>query len=178
MRSAHGTRRLPLGAWVRDAGGASDAPQETVVEGATVAARALADRFPRTPAATAASAATLFAGCSYQWGGVTPWGADCSGFVQAVYRLHGVELPRDAWQQALEGDDAGSAIDALAPGDLLFFSDRDDLRITHVGVALGESRMAHVSLGRGGFAVERLDDARDAYAARLVRQLRATRRVV
>ena len=41
-----------------------------------------------------------FAGTPYQWGGVTPWGADCSGLVQTVFWLHGVTLPRDAWQQA------------------------------------------------------------------------------
>jgi cell wall-associated NlpC family hydrolase len=125
----------------------------------------------------AASAVPLFAGASYLWGGVTPWGADCSGFVQTLFRLHGVELPRDAWQQALAGAPAPAAVADLAPADLLFFSDRDDSRVTHVGVALGGSRMAHVSLGRGGFAVERLDDASDPYVARLREQWRGARSV-
>ena len=40
------------------------------------------------------------ASASYQWGGVTPWGADCSGMVQTVFGMHGVPLPRDARQQA------------------------------------------------------------------------------
>ena len=42
------------------------------------------------------------------------------------------------------------------PGDLLFFSDRDDRRITHVGISLGDESMVHLALGRGGYAVERL----------------------
>ena len=98
--------------------------------------------------------------------------------MQTVFAVHGCPLPRDAWQQALVGDDAGLDVSALAPGDLLFFSDRDDGRITHVGVALGDSRMAHSALGRGGVAVDRLDDAGDPYVTRLRGQLRATRRVV
>lgn len=167
---AGGPWPLPLGAWVRG--------DTRVVSGDAVAAADRARRFPRTAAAIAHGAATLFAGTSYQWGGVSPWGADCSGFVQTVFALHGCALPRDAWQQALLGDDAGSAPARLRPADLLFFSDRDDGRITHVGVALGETRMAHVALGRGGFAIERLDDTGDPYVARLVQQLRGTRRVV
>jgi cell wall-associated NlpC family hydrolase len=77
-------------------------------------------------------------------------------------------LPRDAWQQALEGVDAGREVSRLAPADLLFFSDRPDRHVTHVGMALGDSRMAHVALGRGGFALERLDDGRDAFVRSLL----------
>lgn len=169
-RAGGPARPLPLGAWLL--------PHERVADGAALAAADLAARFPADAPAVAASAATLFAGASYQWGGVTPWGADCSGFVQLVYGLHGRPLPRDAWQQALEGEEAGTSVAELRPADLLFFSDRADGRVTHVGVALGGSRMAHVALGRGGFAVERLDDDGDPYVANLVRQLRHARRVL
>ena len=58
--------------------------------------------------------------------------------------------------------DAGRDIGELSPADLLFFSDRADKRITHVGIALGERRMVHLALGRGGYAVEQLDDRNDA----------------
>jgi cell wall-associated NlpC family hydrolase len=178
VRDARGAERaLPLGALVEDAA-ADGAPRETVVGGASVALARRAERFPAAGDAVAASAARLYAGASYQWGGVTPWGADCSGFVQAVFRLHGVELPRDAWQQALAGTPIPADLADLAPADLLFFSDRDDARITHVGVALGASRMAHLSLGRGGFAVERLDATDDPYVARLRTQWCGARRVV
>jgi cell wall-associated NlpC family hydrolase len=99
--------------------------------------------------------------------------------VQAVYALHGAALPRDAWQQAGAGGDAGGDPAAHAPGDLLFFSDRDDGRVTHVGIAAGGGAMCHVALGRGGWAVDDLAaDADDAYARRLRAQFVGARRVL
>jgi cell wall-associated NlpC family hydrolase len=112
------------------------------------------------------------------WGGVTPWGADCSGLVQSVFALHGLQLPRDAWQQAETGRDAGPDIGELRPADVLFFSDRPDRRITHVGIALGDCRMVHLALGRGGYAIERLDDRRDAYVDRLRDRFITARRMI
>jgi cell wall-associated NlpC family hydrolase len=127
---------------------------------------ALRDRFPTVAEAIGRSAVDLFVGTSYQWGGVTPWGADCSGLVQSVFALHGVRLPRDAWQQARAGRDAGRDILAARAADLLFFSDRPDAHVTHVAIALGDARIVHLALGRGGYAVERLD-ASEAYVAKL-----------
>ena len=171
VRSARGgPRALPLGAWL-------DLDEE-VEEGAAVSLDALPARFPASPDAIIQSATTSFAGTRYEWGGITPWGADCSGFVQSVFGLHGVPLPRDAWQQALAGTDAGPSLAAHRPADLLFFSDRDDRRITHVGVALGRARIAHLALGRGGFSVDRLDDDEDEYATALAARLVCARRVV
>ena len=114
--------------------------------------------FPTTADAIGRTAVDRFVGTSYQWGGITPWGADCSGLVQSVFALHGVSLPRDAWQQARAGDDAGRDILAARAADLLFFSDRPDAHVTHVAIALGDWRVVHLALGRGGYAVERLDD--------------------
>jgi hypothetical protein len=177
--------RLSLGCIVREGTGsvhalplgARLAPSADVVDGEALAAEARQARFPRDAASIAGSASTLFAGASYQWGGVTPWGCDCSGFVQRIFRLHGVSLPRDAWQQAgigaERGKDAGAAHDA---GDLLFFSDREDLHVTHVGIALGDSRMVHSSLSRGGIAVERMNGD-DAYVAKLRAGCTGVRRV-
>lgn len=152
-------RLLPPGAWLL--------PDDVLERGEALSLEALRARFPGDPAAAAATARTLFEGTSYQWGGSTPWGADCSGLVQTAFRLHGLLLPRDAWQQALTGDDAGRDPLVLEPGDLLFFSDRDDSRVTHVGVSLGRQLMVHVALGRGGYAVERLGDTDDLYVERL-----------
>jgi gamma-D-glutamyl-L-lysine dipeptidyl-peptidase len=156
-------RALPLGArlW----------PDERAVVGDTIALRDLSARFPAARGALTNSARDLFAGAPYQWGGVTPWGADCSGFVQAIFALHGMPLPRDAWQQALEGEDAGTDPAALEAGDLLFFSDRADGRITHIGISLGARSMVHCALGRGGNAVDDLGE-RDGYAKALRERFR------
>jgi cell wall-associated NlpC family hydrolase len=159
---------LPLGAGVRG--------EAQLVDGTVVPRPELHSLFPPDAGRVAATAVEYYAGTSYQWGGVTPWGADCSGMVQRVFALHGVALPRDAWQQALTGEDAGNDVAALRAGDLLFFTDRDDRRITHVGIALGASRIVHLALGRGGYAVDRLDDSGDEYARRLASRFVCARR--
>ena len=142
------------------------APDERIESGEAVPTSALRARFPTVAEAIGRSAVELFVGTSYQWGGVTPWGADCSGLVQSVFALHGLRLPRDAWQQARAGRDAGRDILAARAADLLFFSDRPDAHVTHVAIALGDARLVHLALGRGGYAVEHLD-ASDAYVAKL-----------
>ena len=162
--------RLPLGALVH-------APQ-SVISGETVPFGERVERFPRDGEAMAREASRWFEGTGYQWGGVTPWGADCSGFVQTLAFLHGIDLPRDAWQQAGVGDHAGSDVRALDAGDLLFFSERDDRRPTHVGLSLGGPRMAHLALGRGGWAVDDLTDEGDEYVGGLRERFLFARRVV
>jgi len=170
ISDASGVSPLPLGAWI----GADAA----VVSGETVTASLRAARFPRDASAIADTAAERFVGTPYQWGGVTPWGADCSGLVQTAFWLHGITLPRDAWQQAELGTDAGGDVAAFKPADLLFFSDRADRRITHVGIALGGGRMVHLALGRGGYAIESLTAPTDDYATSLLTRFVAARRVV
>jgi cell wall-associated NlpC family hydrolase len=160
VRTALGTlRALPLRALVGS--------EEDIVSGEAIDAPERVRRFPPTADAIGRSAVDLFIGTSYQWGGVTPWGADCSGLVQSVFALHGIQLPRDAWQQARTGCDAGRDMLAACPGDLLFFSDRPDAHVTHVALALGERRIVHLALGRGGYAVEQLDADGDSYVAKL-----------
>jgi gamma-D-glutamyl-L-lysine dipeptidyl-peptidase len=109
---------------------------------------------------------------------VTPWGADCSGLVQSTFALHGLQLPRDAWQQAELGADAGRDVGELVAADLLFFTDREDKRITHVGIALGERRMVHLALGRGGYSIEQLDNRNDPYVDRLRERFLFARRMI
>ncbi|MGH6995653.1 MAG: C40 family peptidase, partial [Stellaceae bacterium] len=170
VREPGGRRRaLPLGAYL--------APDETVEAGDAVSEADTAIRFPPTAAAITRSALQFFGGTSYQWGGITPWGADCSGFVQTVCWLHGILLPRDAWQQSECGAPGAEELNALQPGELAFFSDREDLKITHVGLGIGDGRMAHVAIGRGGFAVERLFYEQDAYVGKLRKRFRFARRL-
>jgi gamma-D-glutamyl-L-lysine dipeptidyl-peptidase len=160
-------RALPFGARV--------SPQAAVLDGAVYPPETRAQQFASEPLSICRTAESRFVGASYVWGAVTPWGCDCSGFVQSVFRWHGVPLPRDAWQQAEVGQ--AVAIEATRPADLLFFSDRDDGRITHVAIVLPEHRLVHSALARGGVSVESLD-AGDAYVQRLKQQCVGARRVV
>jgi gamma-D-glutamyl-L-lysine dipeptidyl-peptidase len=165
-----GRRALPLGAYL--------AAEETVESGRAEDEVRLPSKFQNTADAVARSAAEFFDGTSYQWGGITPWGADCSGFVQSVFALHGVALPRDSAQQAEAGVPVDRPLAGLAAGELAFFSERPDGAITHVGMGIGSGRLAHVAIGRGGFAIERLDASRDAYLQGLRARFRFARKIL
>jgi hypothetical protein len=165
-----GPRALPLRALL--------GPDEVVQSGEVIDAKAAAKRFVRDRSAITRTAQEFFHGTSYLWGGVTPWGADCSGLVQSTFALHGVSLPRDAWQQSGAGEDAGRQIAALRPADLLFFSDRDDRHVTHVGISLGGWGMVHLALGRGGYGIEQLDDVGNGYVEKLRERFLFARRVL
>ncbi len=84
-------------------------------------------------------AAGNFMGISYAWGGRSPKGFDCSGFVQTVFRFNGVELPRDADMQFSAGKPLGRDLKRVRPGDLLFFSSNGN-KITHVAIYIGKDR--------------------------------------
>jgi gamma-D-glutamyl-L-lysine dipeptidyl-peptidase len=126
-------------------------------------------RAPSPPPAEVLATARRFLGVPYLWGGCSPLGLDCSGFVQLVYRLHGARLPRDADQQAEVGlpVSAGDGRPAaLAPGDAVFFcSESSRERITHVGLALGDGQFIHAA-GGDGVRINRMADR--PYAERLV----------
>ena len=78
----------------------------------------------------------------YLWGGRTIFGVDCSGFVQVIFKMLGKDLPRDAWQQAQEGQMVKKLKDAVC-GDLAFFDDKEE--IVHVGILLGPEQIIHAS---------------------------------
>lgn len=87
--------------------------------------------------------ALRFLNTPYLWGGRGIYGLDCSGFVQLVYKIHGVKIPRDAGKQAETGEVIGFVKDAR-PGDLAFFDDEKG-RIVHVGMILPGNMIIHSS---------------------------------
>lgn len=98
------------------------------------------------------STAFLYLHTPYLWGGKTPFGIDCSGFTQMVYKLNGYKLLRDASQQATQGD-ALSFIEESEPGDLAFF-DNEEGNIIHVGIIMEDNYIIHAS---GKVRIDRLD---------------------
>lgn len=102
--------------------------------------------------------AMKFLNTPYLWGGRSPAGMDCSGFTQVVFSLAGMQLPRDAWQQAELGESI--TLEAAQPCDLAFFQNAEG-RITHVGIVLEDRKIIHASgkvridtLGEGGIENE------------------------
>jgi cell wall-associated NlpC family hydrolase len=79
----------------------------------------------------------------YQWGGKNPFGIDCSGFTQMVFKISGYRLFRDASQQATQGRSIKDLKEAR-PGDLAFFQN-DDGKITHTGIMIGGDKIIHAS---------------------------------
>jgi len=119
--------------------------------------------------------ASKFLGTAYLWGGRTVFGIDCSGFVQMVFKLFNIILPRDAYQQALVGEDVGFLAEARC-GDLAFF-DNEQGKITHVGILISSHQIIHAS------AVVRIDPIDQAgivssSTGLRTHQLRTIRRVI
>jgi cell wall-associated NlpC family hydrolase len=96
-------------------------------------------------------AATRYLGTPYQWGGASPSGFDCSGFVRHVYARIGTWLPRTVKEQYQVG--APVSRDRLRPGDIVFFD-----RLRHNGVYIGNDQLIHASPLGGKVRIASLDD--------------------
>jgi gamma-D-glutamyl-L-lysine dipeptidyl-peptidase len=79
----------------------------------------------------------------YQWGGKGPFGIDCSGFTQMVFKICGYRLLRDAAQQATQGK-AVASLESARQGDLVFFQNERG-SIVHVAILLSEDKVIHAS---------------------------------
>ncbi|HCA82281.1 MAG TPA: hydrolase Nlp/P60 [Flavobacteriales bacterium] len=99
-----------------------------------------------------AEIARVFLNAPYLWGGKSSMGIDCSGFTQVVFSVCGIQLPRDAYQQA----EIGEVVDFMEEaqeGDLAFF-DNEEGRIIHVGFILNDQR---IILASGKVRIDKID---------------------
>lgn len=154
--------RLPWGARVAVSGRTARLPDGRrgwLTQGEWLAWDEAGVRCPQSGASVVRTAAE-WTGVPYDWGGRTRWGCDCSGFVQAVYRLHGFVLPRDSYQQFEIGEpiDPGAGYHGLEPGDLVFFCSAGSVRIDHVALALGGSAILHAMESNGHVTGDDLTD--------------------
>jgi cell wall-associated NlpC family hydrolase len=134
-------------------------------------------------AETVEQTAKRFIGVPYLWGGTSPKGMDCSGFTKTVFRLNGMELNRDANQQAQMGTEVSVADDyrQLTKGDLLFFGSKATPergeRITHVAIYLQDRQFIHTP-GGSGVRIDSFDPAAPNYNDGLLKSLVRARRVI
>lgn len=98
-------------------------------------------------AASILNTALSYKGVKYRFGGATPAGFDCSGFVMYVFNKHGIKLPRTADIQFTVGKPIKAKTD-LKPGDLVFFETYEK-GASHVGIYHGNDKFVHASSSRG-----------------------------
>ena len=143
--------QAPTSPWVRKDGGVIHLPAGSIVHldessNGSFAGIALTPLFSMDELFEAyqnpLEAACSFLGAPYRWGGRCIWGIDCSGLMQVAFLICGQRLPRDASQQAQEGQPVRWS--ERRSGDLAFFSN-DEGRIIHVGILKDERTILHAA---------------------------------
>lgn len=121
------------------------------------------------------SIALKYLNSPYLWGGKTPVGIDCSGFVQMVFKISGYTLNRDASQQISNGKRVASLAESL-PGDLAFFKNAKN-KTSHVGIILEEGQIIHAS---GKVRLDRISEAGIVHqdTKKISHQLQGIRRIL
>lgn len=104
-----------------------------------------------------AELALLYEGFPYIYGGSSPSGFDCSGFVQYVYRNSGYEISRVCSSQYYDGEHV--AMDKLCAGDIVLFSNTYMTGLSHAGIYLGDNRFIHAANAASGVTVTDLSDS-------------------
>jgi gamma-D-glutamyl-L-lysine dipeptidyl-peptidase len=102
-----------------------------------------------------------YIGLDYLWGGMSAFGYDCSGFAYAMHKANGYQISRDASDQSEHGLEV--ALDALFPGDLLFFAFQEGKNkgsIHHVGFYYGDGKMLHSPQTGKGIEITNLKDTK------------------
>ncbi|WP_139421967.1 C40 family peptidase [Chryseobacterium mulctrae] len=122
--------------------------------GSEVEFPAVASRRSHDVRESVALTAKEFLNIPYLWGGKSFFAVDCSGFVQLVYKIHNVKMPRDTYQQAEIGETL-SFVEESQPGDLAFFENSEG-KIIHVGIMLDNQKIIHAS---GKVRIDTLDSS-------------------
>lgn len=126
--------------------GFPDGREGYIQRSAAMAEKDWRESLDQSPEAILASAKSML-GFPYVWGGMSPNGMDCSGFVRTVLFMHDIIIPRDSGPMSKVGQRINKRSE-LQPGDLVFFGKRDNGKpsVSHVGFYLGDNRFIH-SLG-------------------------------
>ena len=118
--------------------------------------------------------AKRFLGLPYLWGGRSSYGFDCAGFTQMLVRARGINMPRDADQQAAWSGVARIERKNLQAGDLLFFGSSEK-QITHTGMYIGDGQFIHdTTSGHPVVQISQLDDEPWTHLLVACRRVKAT----